>query len=155
MRNLCCFFSFMKSLIFMKSCLKQYLSNYWSMETNVSSNIKNDYFLIHRQNKNMFLITVLTMGKYMRKWRFFLEIYFVLCVYAFYLHACLCTLCITGAGVRRGPWVPGTEFMNGCELPDGGWEWDLSSLQGQVPLSHLSSPSRTLFILKTCKFHTY
>lgn len=61
------FLSFMKSLIFMKSCLKQYLSNYWSMETNVSSNIKNDYFLIHRQNKNMFLITVLTMGKYMRK----------------------------------------------------------------------------------------
>lgn len=61
--------------------------------------------------------------------KIFQRFYFVLCMYVFYLHT--------------------------CELPYGDWEWDFSSLQGQVLLSHCSSPSRTLFILKTCKFHTY
>lgn len=48
--------------VFFSLMRKIHLSKYWSMETNVSSNIKNDYFLIHRQSINMFLIAVLTTG---------------------------------------------------------------------------------------------
>lgn len=85
-------------------------------------------------------------------------LFLFLCVWVFYFHACMCTVCIPGSlrGQKRGSHTsPGTEVKRGCEPSRRCWESNLSCQQEQQMtltfLSHLSSSSSASLFFLTSK----
>ena len=80
--------------------------------------------------------------------RYFLKNSFILCVCAFCVYVCLCSVCMPGAcGSQKMVWGhPGTGVTVGSELPCGCWELN------PVPGRAASAPNHQLISLDIVRY---
>jgi hypothetical protein len=77
---------------------------------------------------------------------------FMLCIWVFYLHICMCTSYVTGAcGGQKTGSDPETRVTDDCKPPCNCWELNLSSVWATSVLNHRAispAPESVLFPLE-------